>query len=204
MPSTAILSIKPIYANQILAGTKTIELRKSHMRLSPGDVIFVYASAPEQQIKLRFRVMRIEISPVEEMWQEYHPQLGIQREDYDAYFGGLKMAVGLHIGEMCPISPIPLSQLQRLVPGFVPPQGLLWLREGVGKYEQLLQRLFAEQAAKRAEREAKKTREAGDDLLAGSWDFAAQSAARSRCPNCGADMSPGDECTLRGRVDGAP
>ena len=50
MSSAAILSIKPVYANQILAGTKAIELRKSSMGLSAGDVILVYSSAPEQQL----------------------------------------------------------------------------------------------------------------------------------------------------------
>jgi hypothetical protein len=55
MNSAAILSIKPQYANQILAGTKRIELRKSAMGLGEEDVVLVYASAPEQTLKFWFR-----------------------------------------------------------------------------------------------------------------------------------------------------
>jgi predicted transcriptional regulator len=59
MSVAAILSIKPTYANQILAGSKTIELRKSAMGLTAGDVVLVYSSAPEQRIAFWFRIKRL-------------------------------------------------------------------------------------------------------------------------------------------------
>lgn len=141
MNSAAILSIKPIYASQILSGTKTIELRKSSMGLKAGDVILVYASAPEQNLAFWLRLKRIEPLPVEIMWQRYNGRLGIEHEDYIKYFDGVRLATGLHVGEVHPIAPIPLQRIQHLVPGFVPPQGILWLREESGRYEHLLAEL---------------------------------------------------------------
>jgi len=141
MSSAAILSIKPVYANQILAGTKTIELRKSAMGLCAGDAILVYSSAPEQRLGFWFRVKAVDPLPVEEMWQRHHERLGIAYEDYSAYFGGQKTAVGLHVGELCRLIPVPLTEIQDLVPGFVPPQGIIWLRDAFGKYERLLSTL---------------------------------------------------------------
>ena len=141
MSTTAILSIKPVYANQILAGTKTIELRKSSMALSEGDVILVYSSSPDQILAFWFRVSEIETLPVESMWSRYSRRLGIPKEDYMAYFAGLDVAVGFHVGEVQSIEPIHLRQIEKLVPGFVPPQGIIWLRDDVGKYKKLLSRL---------------------------------------------------------------
>ena len=141
MSTTAILSIKPVYANQILAGTKTIELRKSSMALTEGDVILVYSSSPEQSLAFWFRVKAVETLPVELMWNQHHKRLGIQKDDYMAYFDGLEVAVGFHVGELQSIEPIHLRQIENLVPGFVPPQGIIWLRDDLGKYKTLLSRL---------------------------------------------------------------
>jgi predicted transcriptional regulator len=141
MSNAAILSIKPVYANQILAGTKTLELRKSSMGLAAGDVILVYSSAPEQQLAFWIRVKDVEALPVEDMWRQYHDRLGIGPDEYAAYFRGARTAVGLHVGEVHALVPVPLREIQMLVPGFVPPQGILWLRDELGKYEALLPRL---------------------------------------------------------------
>ena len=54
------------------------------------------------------------------------------------YFNGVECAVGFHIGEVQPLAPIPLQQIEELVPGFVPPQGLIWLRDDLGRFERLL------------------------------------------------------------------
>ena|SRR5712692_4863646 len=141
MSKAALLSIKPVYANQILTGTKTIELRKSSMGLSQGDVALVYSSAPEQRIAFWFRVKTIEPLSVEEMWRRHRDQLSIEYEDYAAYFAGAKMAIGLHVGEIHSLVPIPIQELEELIPGFVPPQGIVWLRDELGRYKELLSRL---------------------------------------------------------------
>ena len=138
MSSAALISIKPVYANQILVGTKTIELRKSAMGLGPQDVVLVYSSAPEQQLSFWFRIRKVETLPVAEMWRRYEDQLGIGREDYDAYFSGSETATALHVGEVHRLDPVPLAEIQRVVQGFVPPQGMIWLREEIGRYEKLL------------------------------------------------------------------
>src|ERR1700722_13839551 len=122
MSTSAIISIKPVYANQILAGTKTIELRKSAMGLNEDDVILVYSSAPEQRLAFWFRIRMVESLPVQKMWDLHSAHLGIGFEDYLAYFNGLKNAVGFHVGDLQPIEPIPLKETERLVEGFVPPQ----------------------------------------------------------------------------------
>lgn len=138
MSSAAILSIKPVYTNQILAGTKTIELRKSSMGLNSGDVILVYSSAPEQRITFWFQIQALETLRVDSMWDRYHDVLGIEYEEYAAYFGGVEYATALHVGRLQQVNPVALQEIQQLVPGFVPPQGLIWLKDDIGRFERLL------------------------------------------------------------------
>ena len=142
MSSAVILSIRPEYARRILEGSKTIELRRSSMGLEPRDVVLVYVSAPEQRFMFWFRVARVETLPIEEMWHRYHEKLGIEREPYVAYFADAKTATGLHVGELHPLLPeIPLAEVRALVSDFVPPQGLIRLRDSIGRYEEFLSRL---------------------------------------------------------------
>ena len=144
MSKAAILSIKPAYAQQILAGTKNIELRRSAMGLTSGDVVLVYVSAPEQSLRLWFRIAEVEKLPVDEMWHRHHARLGIAHRDYLAYFEGAAEAVGLHVGELQALDPgVSLDEIRKLVPDFVPPQGIAWLRDEVGRFKKLLLRLSA-------------------------------------------------------------
>jgi predicted transcriptional regulator len=121
MGAAAILSIKPMYANQILAGIKTIELRKSSMGLNSGDLIVVYSSAPEQRIAFWFQIRAIETLSIASIWNRYHDVLGIEHAEYLAYFSDLEYAVALHAGEVQRVEFYFASEIESLVPGFVPP-----------------------------------------------------------------------------------
>lgn len=142
MSTVAILSIKPVYAEQILAGTKTVELRRSAMGLRRGDVVIVYISAPEQRLGMWFRVGEVEALPVDEMWERHRERLGIEHGPYLEYFEGAPKAIGLHVTELHPFEPgLQLERIRQLVPGFVPPQGMLVIRDVRGRYQELLARL---------------------------------------------------------------
>ena len=105
MNRLAILSIKPEFARHIMDHTKTIELRRSDMGIENGDVLLIYVSAPDQCISLWFRVKKVEVRAVSEMWKKYHSSLGIGKVQYLAYFDGVKEAVGFHIREVHCLDP---------------------------------------------------------------------------------------------------
>ena len=56
--TSVILSIKPIYAQAIMNGTKKVEFRKKIFK-RPVDKIFVYSSSPEQKIIGFFTISEI-------------------------------------------------------------------------------------------------------------------------------------------------
>ena len=75
MNRLALLSIKPEFAFRILNRTKTIELRRSQMGIKTGDVLLIYISAPAQRLGGWFRVTKVEIHSISEMWKRYHSSL---------------------------------------------------------------------------------------------------------------------------------
>jgi predicted transcriptional regulator len=143
MSNIAILSIKPEYSSQIVAGCKTIELRHTTLNLKKDDIIIVYESAPKQSLGFWFRIAATEVLPVEEMWNRYHNRLGIDFESYMAYYEGCEEAAGLHIGDVFELSPpVPLAKIKELVYDFVPPQSILWVRDNVLRFKKLLKEIY--------------------------------------------------------------
>ena len=142
MSNIAILSIKPEYSSKILSGSKTMELRHSTLGLKKDDIIMVYESAPKQSLGFWFRIAATEVLPVSEMWRRHSDRLGIDFESYTTYFNGFEEAAGFHIGEIYVLTPpIPLLKIKELVPDFVPPQGIIWVRDNVLRFKKLLREI---------------------------------------------------------------
>jgi len=122
------LSIHPRYVEMILAGTKTIELRRQRPRDIVGDWIAVYATTPVRCLKGIVQVKEVHIAGVQELWREFQSQAGISKKDYEFYFSGIEQAVGIELAN--PVSftkPISLCDLRKEWPGFQPPQGFRYL-----------------------------------------------------------------------------
>ena len=67
MQMDAILSIKPIYAKQILAGTKKVEFRKRSFKEKVRRV-YIYASVPVKQIVGYFTFTEIDEDTPANLW----------------------------------------------------------------------------------------------------------------------------------------
>ncbi|MCK4794512.1 MAG: ASCH domain-containing protein [Desulfobacteraceae bacterium] len=142
MNRLGILSIKPEFAYRILDGTKTIELRRSRMGVNKGDVLLLYISAPDQCLGAWFRVAKVEVSNLNDMWGSNHSFLGLDHTEYLKYFDGVSDAIGLHIGKIHHLKPVIfLSEIKNLVDGFVPPQGIIWIKSKTGRYANLIRKL---------------------------------------------------------------
>ena len=81
------LSIKPIYANAILSGKKTVEFRKNGI---PTDVktIVLYATQPEQKIVGYFDVKHCETAHPEVLWKKYGTLGHIDFDGFNEYYKG--------------------------------------------------------------------------------------------------------------------
>jgi predicted transcriptional regulator len=124
------LSIKQIYAERIIAGTKKIELRKRPIGMELGDLVLLYETTPDSVIKGGFIADKtISLSP-SRMWNQYHQIMGVDKEFYDVYFENCEFAYGTLIHQSFSFTALSLKQIQKLCPGFVPPQATINWREG--------------------------------------------------------------------------
>jgi predicted transcriptional regulator len=123
------LSVKRIYAERIVSGAKTIELRKRPIGMELGDLILLYETVPDSIIKGGFIADRTICLPVAKMWEKYSPVMGVEKEFYDSYFENCESAYGTLVYQSFHFRGLSLAQIHKLCHGFVPPQATINWRE---------------------------------------------------------------------------
>jgi predicted transcriptional regulator len=123
------LSIKQLYAERIIDGTKSIELRKRPIGMELGDLVLLYETTPNSMIRGGFIADKTIALPPSKMWNLYHDVMGVEKEFYDIYFDNCKFAYGTLVHRSFSFPALSLKQIQGLCPGFVPPQATINWRE---------------------------------------------------------------------------
>lgn len=122
------LSLKPLYAEMLLDGRKTVELRRVKPCATPGSVVLLYASSPTKTLVGRAEVANIRVDSVDDIWTAYGGQTGITEEKYRMYFSGLDDAVAIELRNIRRLErPRPLDDLRGRLAGFRPPQSYRYL-----------------------------------------------------------------------------
>lgn len=83
-----LLSIKPRYVEQILAGRKQVEYRKRIPQEDGVRQVLIYASHPLKKVVAEFTVGEYIIDTLELLWEQTHEIGGIAKEEFDDYFEG--------------------------------------------------------------------------------------------------------------------
>ncbi len=135
MVTDILMSIRPVYAEAIFAGTKTVELRRRRPSFSEGSRVLVYSSSPHRELKGTFEVGGILADDPDALWAAVSKQAGIDRETYDAYFAGCVTAYAIEIRNPKRIEPARLY--------IRPPQSYLFLRSRERRHRRLLQLVYA-------------------------------------------------------------
>lgn len=134
-----ILSIKPKYSQEILLGTKRVELRRRFPTSVPsGTVMYIYSTSPERALVGSAEISDVLKTPVQDIWDDYSSVACIRKDDFDNYFSGLEQGFVLRLKNPRPLHrPIGLEELRERF-DFEPPQSFLYarpmLREAL-KYE---------------------------------------------------------------------
>ena len=123
-----LLSIRPEYAESILSGTKTVELRRTRPRVSAGDSVLIYISAPTMALSGKFEVADVISTTPSSLWRKVRTQSGITRKEFNEYYAGASVGYGIIVGKVWAFQErLPLNHLRKKIPGFHPPQGYLYL-----------------------------------------------------------------------------
>ena len=86
-----IFSLRPHYAENIVSGAKTVELRRRFAGEAViGSTAFLYACAPVKAIIGYAEIADVRRLTLEDIWSQYGESACIRRCDFDKYFDGLK------------------------------------------------------------------------------------------------------------------
>lgn len=140
MGKILLISVRPEFAEKILNGTKTIELRKSCPSVDIGDLVVIYSTLPEKAIVGTCVVERIIKKAPHQLWRQYSNKLGIDKKRYFEYFKDTEVAVGIILNSIDKLDQkLSLDSVRRAIPEFSPPQTFRYLdrlqikRVGLGR-----------------------------------------------------------------------
>lgn len=108
-----LLSVKPQYADLILDGRKTVELRRTLPALLAGASIVLYGSSPARAILGTATLVAVECETPAQLWKSVGHLTGIGFEQFAAYFANTSVAYGLRLTAPRPCEPLPLQELRQ-------------------------------------------------------------------------------------------
>jgi predicted transcriptional regulator len=97
MRTSVLLSIKPRFANAILEGTKTFELRRAIFRSPTVRKIVIYASSPVSLVIGEFMVDGILALEPKKLWAVTANGACVDQEFFDEYFRGREIGFALKV-----------------------------------------------------------------------------------------------------------
>lgn len=121
-----LISLRPRFAEAILDGTKTVELRRRAPRLPTGALVVLYATSPVRAIVGWARVESIVSEALDDLWLQHGHHAGVSRMEFMRYFRDLSAGKGLLLrSPQRADTPMALRELRRL--GVRPPQSWQYL-----------------------------------------------------------------------------
>lgn len=122
-----LLSIRPRYAEAIMAGAKLAELRRQRPGVAPGSSMIIYTTAPVAALTGTAKILGISEGSPHEIWERHGGDLGLSREEFDTYLSGAATAYALMLSDPRRLSePLTLHELREKV-SFHPPQSFRYM-----------------------------------------------------------------------------
>ena len=94
-----LMSINPQYVDEILAGNKLFEFRKTKCR-KEIDAIVIYSTAPVMKVVAEVKVKNILIDTPKAIWEQTSYAAGVRKDFFDTYFHGKNSAIAYALGRV--------------------------------------------------------------------------------------------------------
>lgn len=95
-----LMSIKPVYAELIKSGQKTIELRRIAPKVKTGDILVIYESAPVKRVTAFCEIEAMVVTEPSKLWEEAKNTAGLSHDSFVKYFDGKQQAIGIKLGKV--------------------------------------------------------------------------------------------------------
>jgi predicted transcriptional regulator len=87
-----LLSVRPHYAESILAGTKRAEIRRQRPGIRPGTPVIIYATKPLGAVIGTANIDQVREGTPAELWDQYQQEVAVSQEEFDQYLSGTSTA----------------------------------------------------------------------------------------------------------------
>lgn len=122
-PGDILISVEERHVVNMLAGIKTVELRRKALNISCGTRVWIYCKLPHGQVRAIAIVDRIVSAAPEKIWINFGARSAISRREFRAYFANAKTGHAILIDEIRPLAPIlNLASIREKISRFHPPQ----------------------------------------------------------------------------------
>jgi len=129
-----VMSIRPQYAERLLTGKKSVEIRKSFAGHWQGQRVTLYASAPAKRLVGEARIERVFTGAPDQVWEMYGEGIGCARGEFDQYAGAARKISAVVMCDVRPYHrPLSISDASDLVAeNLRPPQTHQAVHRGSG------------------------------------------------------------------------
>lgn len=124
-----LLSVRPQFAESILDGSKTAEIRRQRPDVRSGTLVIIYATKPKGAIVGTARVSSMSQGTPGEIWERHKAHVGISREEFDSYLDGAVVAYALLLKRVQRLVPFLTLEEMRAAAAFQPPQSYRYVNQ---------------------------------------------------------------------------
>jgi predicted transcriptional regulator/DNA-binding XRE family transcriptional regulator len=123
-----IFSIRPVHAEKILDGSKTVELRRRFTGgVRPGTLALIYSTSPTSALTGSARIKEVQRLAVPDLWERHRSATCLHKREFENYFSGLEIGYAIVLTSAKPLTrPVGLPELRQRF-GFEPPQSYQYI-----------------------------------------------------------------------------
>ena len=128
-----VLSLKPRFAEAILAGDKTVELRRTVPKIVVPTLALLYATTPVRALLGTCVITSVRSADLSVLWREYGPRSDLHYHEFQQYFDGVDVGTALALAQPRAFGRrVPLQDLRAKPRGFRPPQSFAYVDAKTG------------------------------------------------------------------------
>ena len=128
-----VLSLKPRFAEAILAGVKTVELRRTEPKIVVPTRALLYAASPVRALLGTCIITSVQPLDLQVLWREHGSASGLLYHEFQQYYEGVDIGTALTLIQPRAFSRrIPLQDLRAKPKGFRPPQSFAYVDTKTG------------------------------------------------------------------------
>lgn len=118
-----LISVHPRHVDSMVAGRKTVELRRRPLNIQAGSRIWIYSTLPRGSVEVMGVVERVVAASPSEIWKNYRDVCGVTKKEFDYYYSGAGMAYVIVFENIKELErAFSLSEIRGHVNRFHPPQ----------------------------------------------------------------------------------